>query len=219
MMRWPTRSLLAAQHRPIRATQTLDAMSHCPKPVLPPLAPNPLVAQAIRAALPLRWCLVACALLLAACMPTRPAPSGVEFVIVRHAEKADDGTRDPPLSAAGKLRAVALATGLRDAPLRAAYATAYQRTQQTATPAATLHGLSVVTYDAGQPAIEFAARLRRDHLAGTVLVVGHSNSAPAIASALCGCAASELGENDYGRVYRIRIGADGRAGLSESAAP
>jgi broad specificity phosphatase PhoE len=138
---------------------------------------------------------------------------------VRHAEKAGDDPRDPSLSEAGAARAQALARWLADAPLRAVYATGYRRTQQTARPSADAHGLAVTPYDASLPAGAFAARLRTTHRRGTVLVVGHSNTAPALAAALCGCATTPLGDGDYGRVYRIRVDADGHARLDEALSP
>jgi broad specificity phosphatase PhoE len=161
---------------------------------------------------------------LAAC--TTPAPVAVAttaaaatFVVVRHAEKADDGSRDPPLSAEGEARALRLAAVLNGEPVVAAYATGYRRTQQTAAATAGAHGLAVTTYAADQPAPAFAARLRGAHARGTVLVVGHSNTAPQIAAALCRCTTTPLGDHDYGRVYRIRVGTDGRAALQEALLP
>jgi broad specificity phosphatase PhoE len=65
------------------------------------------------------------------------------------------------------------------------------------------------------PATELAARLRRDHPRGTVLVVGHSNTVPGLVSALCGCAVAPLGEHDHDRMYEVRIGPDGRGVLVE----
>ena len=91
--------------------------------------------------------------------------------------------------------------------------------QQTAAAIAGDLGLAVISYPANQPAVELAAQLRSRHDSGTVLVVGHSNTAPAIAAALCGCDATPLGDDDYGRLYRIRIGDDGRAVLQESILP
>lgn len=138
------------------------------------------------------------------------------FIIVRHAEKIADGSRDPPLSAVGVASARRLATALHAEPVVAVYATPYLRTRQTAGATAEDHRLAVIPYDASQPAAGFAAQLRSRHGTGTVLVVGHSNTAPGIAAALCGCAATPLGDEDYGRVYRVAIGADGRAVLEET---
>ena len=164
--------------------------------------------------------LVALTALLAGCAtPLPPAPVTASFVVVRHAEKADDGSRDPPLAPSGTARAQRLAAALQEEPVVAVYATAYRRTQQTVAAIAEGHGVVVTTYDARQPAVEFATQLRRNHPTGTVLVAGHSNTVPDIAAALCECDATPLGDNDYGRVYRIRIGPDGGGVLQESNLP
>jgi broad specificity phosphatase PhoE len=156
------------------------------------------------------------ALLVAGCATPRDrAMPGTIFVLVRHAEKAADDPRDPGLSAAGKARAARLAVSLSDTPLRAVYATAYRRTRDTAEPPATAHGLQVVVYDAREPAADFAARLRAAHRAGTVLVVGHSNTVPAIAAALCACPVAPMREDEFDRRIEIRVGPDGTASLSE----
>lgn len=149
------------------------------------------------------------AALLASCASRPARPAGVTFVLVRHAEKADDGSKDPPLAAAGTARARALAAGLRDAPVRAAYATSYRRTQATAAPTASVHSLPVTSYDAGLAAGEFAARLRHDHADGTVLVVGHSNTVPDLAAALCRCRVAPMGDDEFDRRITIRIDARG----------
>ena len=131
------------------------------------------------------------------------------FIIVRHAEKAVDGSTDPPLAAAGVGRARGLARRLADTPLVAVYSTPLRRTRETARPSAVLHGVPVTTYDPAMPAPAFAAQLRASHPTGTVLVVSHSNTVPAIASALCDCRADPLGENDYGAIYTVRMQRDG----------
>ncbi|MFD0738699.1 histidine phosphatase family protein [Lysobacter koreensis] len=162
--------------------------------------------------------LAAIACLLSACAHTAPSVenAGVSFVVVRHAERSSDDPRDPNLSDAGRARAAALAASLAGAPVAAVYATAYRRTQQTAAPSASAHALTVTTYDAKQPAAEFAAQLKRTHPRGTVLVVGHSNTAPEIAAALCACTVEPMGDAEYDRRLRIDIGADGVAKLSVS---
>lgn len=142
-----------------------------------------------------------------ASMQASDAPAG--YVIVRHAEKAMEDPGDPVLTDAGRQRASALADALADAPVVAVYATEFRRTQQTAAPVAARHGLAVATYDAKQPADAFAARLRRDHARGTVVVVGHSNTVPGIVSALCGCAVAPIDESDYGNRYFVAFDARG----------
>ncbi|WP_310053582.1 phosphoglycerate mutase family protein [Agrilutibacter niabensis] len=152
------------------------------------------------------------ATLLAACASQPPHADAITFVLVRHAEKADD-SKDPPLTTEGEARAQKLAAGLDEAPLRAVYATAYKRTQATAAPSAGAHSLPVTTYDAKLPARDFAAQLRREYHDGTVLVVGHSNTVPDIAAALCQCSVLPIGDAEYDRRITIHVDAQGRAAM------
>lgn len=138
------------------------------------------------------------------------------FVLVRHAEKATDDPKDPSLSDAGRARASRLAITFDGVPVTAVYATGYRRTQATAQPTAQAHGLPVRAYEAGMPADAFAAGLRAAHASGTVLVVGHSNTVPAIASALCVCTVAPMREDEYDRRITVRIAADGKVTLSET---
>ena len=149
--------------------------------------------------------------------PTAPAGASTTFILVRHAEKGTDDARDPSLNDAGRARADRLAQLLSDAPLVATYATAYRRTQQTAQPAADGHGIPVTTYDAKTPDAAFASQLRAAHAHGTVLIVGHSNSIPGIAAALSGTAVEAMQDDQFDRIYRVSIGPDGKATLSQSS--
>lgn len=135
----------------------------------------------------------------------RTDADGVVFVLVRHAEKAKDDPKDPTLSDAGIARAERLAGTLSHAPVVAVYSTAYHRTKLTAAPTAELHRLSVRTYDASLAAGDFAAQLLREHTAGTVLVVGHSNTIPSLAAALCRCNIPPMQENEFDRVIEVSI--------------
>lgn len=158
--------------------------------------------------------------LLAACstQPSESTPqprdsSMLEVVVVRHAEKLAEGD-DPVLSDAGRARAQRLADLLRAEPLVAVYSTDTQRTRQTAKPSADEHGLAVTSYNPRMPPAEFVAWLKQNHPQGSVLVVGHSNTAPAIAAALCRCDVEPMGETEFDRVMRVRFAADGSATLS-----
>src|SRR5882762_5377478 len=69
------------------------------------------------------------------------------IILVRHAEKGDDGTKDPELTDAGKQRAESLAKLLSKAKVDAIYSTAFKRTQNTVTPLAQQKGLTIETYN------------------------------------------------------------------------
>jgi broad specificity phosphatase PhoE len=155
------------------------------------------------------------AALVAACSttPSRDPSAPLTFVVVRHAEKATDDPENPSLSATGQARAAALAERLRDAPLVAAYATEFRRTQQTAQPTADAHKRPVTAYYARGPASEIATQWKQAHATGTVLVVGHSNTVPDLVAALCGCVTAPMDDREYDRLSMVRIGGDGRATL------
>lgn len=147
-------------------------------------------------------------LALSACATTAQRADGAtRFIVVRHAEKTDDGSRDPALNAKGQARAQALGETLAGEPLQAAYSTDFQRTRQTAQPAVQAHQIEVTTYDAKQPAAEFATQLRQRHVGGSVLVVGHSNTVPDIVAALCECKVPPLDETEYDRLSIVEIAA------------
>ncbi|MBN8212178.1 MAG: histidine phosphatase family protein [Xanthomonadales bacterium] len=147
---------------------------------------------------------------------TAAAPVGeMVFVIVRHAEKAANDPKDPTLSEAGSARALRVAERLSKAQVSSVYATGYRRAQQTAAPTALAHRLEVRTYDASMPATVFATQLRTAHASGTVLVVGHSNTVPAIAAALCGCDVAPMREDEYDRWIRVHTDRNGTITLEE----
>lgn len=103
-------------------------------------------------------------------------------IVVRHGEKADD-SKDPALSIAGEARAQRLADMLASSGVKAIYTTQFRRTQLLAQPLANRTGIVPTVV----PAADGAALIRQilAHRAGdTVLVVGHSNTVPAIVKAL-----------------------------------
>lgn len=154
-------------------------------------------------------------ILLSACAGLPKPGSDTVFIVVRHAEKAEAPAEDPPLTAAGRARAQALATLLADVPLSAIYSTATRRTRETARPLAEAKGLEVREYDGSAPPTETVTVMHLRHVGQQVLVVGHSNTVPMLVSTLCACPVPPIDESVYGEVYEVRIRADGDARLSK----
>lgn len=137
------------------------------------------------------------------------------IIFVRHAEKADTGGDDPPLSEAGERRVAELTREMLEvdviAGIDAVYATPYRRTQQTAQPIADALGLPINTYDAIDPADEdatedFVDGVLREHKGGIVLIVGHSNTVPAMIAGLGGHKnVPEIAEDEYDNIYILAI--------------
>src|SRR5690606_4895518 len=74
-----------------------------------------------------------------------------KVILVRHAEKAEDGTKNPSLSEVGKNRAKRLAEMLKDLKIDEGYATPYKRTNETITPLCEANQIIIQPYDAFKP--------------------------------------------------------------------
>jgi broad specificity phosphatase PhoE len=151
---------------------------------------------------------------LLSCASRISTPQTLKFIVVRHAEKqsiesagANFDAKDPALTAQGAERAAALADAMRDVDLVAIYATPFMRTQATAAPVAAVSGLPIQSYEANQDAAQFVKTLRRKYQSGAVLIVGHSNTVPAMVQALCRCSRPMLSDSDYGDRFEILIDA------------
>lgn len=123
-------------------------------------------------------------------------------ILVRHAEKADGNATDPVLSAAGIMRAQALIAALKDAGVSAIITTSLQRTILTAQPLAKARGNTpqVIAIERGgldQHVQAVVAAIRKFGAGDVVLVVGHSNTVPAIAEALGAPTMPVICESDY----------------------
>ncbi|MEP3479490.1 MAG: histidine phosphatase family protein [Fuerstiella sp.] len=130
----------------------------------------------------------------------------VTVFVVRHAEKESAG-RNPILSEAGKERAALLAKTLRNAELDHIHSTDYARTMMTAAATAATEELQVEKYNPAKLA-NFAMSLKR--AGGRHLVVGHSNTTPALVKLLGGDPGLPIEETaEYDRLYVVTIGAAG----------
>ncbi len=96
--------------------------------------------------------------------------------ILRHAEKAVDGSKDPSLSDIGKNRAAALAKALSKTRVDHIYSTPYKRTRETVGVLSVQSGVSIENYN---PVDMDQIRLLLSNGKGKTLVfVGHSNTVP-----------------------------------------
>ncbi len=126
--------------------------------------------------------------------------------LVRHAEKERPGS-DPSLTKAGKARAQALARVLRDSEITAVHSTDYKRTRATASPFAKHIGKSVQIYDPRNHAT-LIAKIKSD--GGRHLVVGHSNTVPALVRAWGGEPGEPIDEpTEFDRLYILTFDSDG----------
>ncbi len=138
-------------------------------------------------------------------------------ILVRHAEKESEPGNDPPLTAAGQARAQALAGAVAAAGIDAIVVTPFRRTRDTAVPVAQERGLTPIEVQVGRDiaahvaAVADSVRARRS--GASVLVVGHSNTIPAIVTALGGPRLPDLCDNQYAVLYVLSVPADGPARL------
>lgn len=157
---------------------------------------------------------LALAVLVTAAAPRRAADTVV--VVVRHAEKAAP-SGDVPLSADGEARARALVPIAREAGVSAIITTQFQRTRMTAAPTAQALGIRGEVIEAGGAVPDHARAIAdaiRGRLAGrSVLVVGHSNTVPAIVHALGGPELPDICDDYYDDLFTVILSADGTARL------
>jgi 2,3-bisphosphoglycerate-dependent phosphoglycerate mutase len=120
--------------------------------------------------------------------------------IVRHAEKANSGGKDPELSVRGRKRAEALANILKDSQITAVFVTEFKRTQETAAPTARAAHVSPTVIPANNIGV-LVEKLRT--LNGNALVVGHGNTIPDLLRALGIATPVSIPEDDYAEIFAV----------------
>ncbi len=113
------------------------------------------------------------------------------IILLRHAEKdtsvagSTQMQADPPLSKAGEMRAASLPNILKGYDMvDLVYSTNFVRTKATASPMAKKFGKEIQLYDP-KDLVPFAKQLSL-LIGKTVIVVGHSNTTPALVNLLIG---------------------------------
>ena len=138
--------------------------------------------------------------------------TSVKYYIVRHAEKqaASTGTvmntpDDPPLSAAGRMRAIELREVLKNKGIHYIYSTNTIRTISTAQPLEELQGDTRVDIYNTKDSLDFFINRIKQIQKGNVLVVGHSNTVDDIVNKLVGetKVPKDLPESEYDNLYIV----------------
>lgn len=121
--------------------------------------------------------------------------------VMRHLQR--DAGADPSLNAVGQANAERLAKWFRRDRPKAVFVTPYKRTRETVAPLAAKLGVTPQDYDPRDTAklVETVNAAK-----GPVLIVGHSNTVPAIVHALGGPEAPELADDDYARIWIVKDG-------------
>ena len=141
------------------------------------------------------------------------AATTTTVILVRHAEKASSPADDPPLNRAGEERARDLAQAVRDAGISAIITTQFARTRATSQPIAAALGITptVVAATNTKHVQDVVAEIRK-HAGQTVLVVGHSNTVPAIVEALGAKRPPAICDSQYDNLYVVTVPPSGAVG-------
>lgn len=129
--------------------------------------------------------------------------------VVRHAEKINPSdtvskaiANDPPLSEAGKVRALVLRDELDTKHIKHIYSTNTLRTKSTAEPLSQKIQVKVEAYSNIDSLVQLIKSIE-----GNVLVVGHSNTVDDLVNKLCGetKVAGDLKDSEYDNLFVIKM--------------
>jgi len=143
-------------------------------------------------------------LLLVFVVGNAPAAYGQQAILLlRHAERMEYESPDGVLSEAGEARAQVLARLLKDAGVTAIYTTDRKRTIQTAEPLAKALGLTSTVVKSSEPAQATIDLVRTRDKNGIPVIVGHSNTVPALLKALGHPIEVKIGEREHDDLFVI----------------
>lgn len=145
----------------------------------------------------------AAVLLLAGCAGT---PEPQRIYVTRHFDTLE-GVKDARLTPVGEARARSLARWLKGRSLAAIYTTPFARTRASAEPLAAARDLKPIVYD-WTNADRLVAAVKGQP--GDVLIVGHSNTVPAIVERFGGARPAPLAHADFGDLWIVRDGRSSR---------
>ena len=135
------------------------------------------------------------------------------YFLVRHAEKMSDSP-DPDLTESGMARAAKLAALLDGLKIDQVMSTDYKRTQATVGPLAKAKNLAVQSYDPSMQKDLFTdlSVFNKQN----VVVVGHSNTIPALANVLIGKEVfSDYADDYYSQLVIVSLSQPGMASYEQ----
>ena len=155
--------------------------------------------------------IVVALLLVATAAKLGAQPSAI--ILVRHAEKATTPASDPGLTPVGVQRAADLAAALSDAHVNAIVTTQLERAKATAKPLADAARIAPTivptSSDLAAHVNAVVAAVAAGKPGDVVLVVGHSNTIPAIIAALGGPRMPELCDAQYSGLFALYLRPNG----------
>ncbi|MEM7551790.1 MAG: phosphoglycerate mutase family protein [Bacteroidota bacterium] len=132
------------------------------------------------------------------------AQSQTTLILLRHAEKSQDGTKDPSLSSEGHERAERLLDQFKLNDINAFYTTPYKRTRETILPLAQSKQRDVVEYRPFDK--NLLKELLKEHQGETIMISGHSNTIPVYVNQLIGEEKfKQLNEDEYDKVFIVTL--------------
>jgi phosphohistidine phosphatase SixA len=153
----------------------------------------------------IKICCIVCPLFIISC-------TSEKYFIVRHAEKeqaASDSVMftpgDPPLSAAGRVRALALRVELKNKEISYIFSTNTIRTLATARPLSELRGDTKFEFYNSKDSLDYFIQKLKAIKNGNCLIVGHSNTVDDIVNKLCGeiKIPNDLPDSEYDNLYIV----------------
>jgi len=138
--------------------------------------------------------------------------SSVKYFVVRHAEKETPSAgvvmntpNDPPLSVAGKVRAIELGQELKGQNIHYIFSTNTIRTTSTARPLSELRGNIPIELYNTRDSLDFLIQKLKAIKNGNSLIVGHSNTVDDIVNKLCGeiKVPKDLPDSEYDNLYIV----------------
>ncbi len=134
------------------------------------------------------------------------------IILVRHAEKKSDGTKNPDLTDEGVERANRLKTKFEKSGITAIYSSPYKRTLSTVLPLSQAIGFDIIEYNPSED--NFINKIYQQNIGKTVLVSGHSNTTPMAVNQLLGKEKyKDIAHEEYGRIFIVTITSDNRSVL------
>lgn len=129
---------------------------------------------------------------------------GTTLILIRHAERENPAVnQDPHLNAAGRARAQELVHVLGKSEIKAIYNSHFIRSKETAQPLAA-HLTGVVRVQLDEP-VQIKSDILANRKGKTVLVIGHSDTVPALIGLMGGGSMPNINEPEFDNMFVVTL--------------